>query len=150
MSLLATAGQVIGVAVVLASVGLSVSRRDPRLLVGLLMPGLGIPVLRGKLGIVPTIEAFDSATGIALPLDEGLDEVRAYTRQVGNVLKLAQALPSPTPLNEQTADSHRWQPLLDAIQSVRKPESDCLGRLRQTLDGAAASVPGLGSRGSGA
>lgn len=151
LSLLATAGQVIGVAVVLASVGLSVSRRDPRLLVGLLMPGLGIPVLRGKLGIVPTIEAFDSATGIALPLDEGLDEVRAYTRQVGNVLKLAQALPSPTPLNEQTADSHRWQPLLDAIQSVRKPESDCLGRLRQTLDGApGASVPGLGSRGSGA
>ncbi|UVL83774.1 DUF2235 domain-containing protein [Pseudomonas sp. B21-028] len=151
LSLLATAGQVIGVAVALAGVGLSVSRRDPRLLVGLLMPGLGIPVLRGKLGIVPTIEAFDSATGIVLPLVEGLDEVRAYTRQVGNVLKLAQALPSPTPLNEQTADSRGWQPLLDAIQSVRKPEGGWLGRLRQVRDDATkAPVPDPGGRGSGA
>ncbi|CDF94115.1 hypothetical protein BN844_4097 [Pseudomonas sp. SHC52] len=133
LSLLATAGQVIGVGVALASVGLSVSRRDPRVLVGLLMPGLGIPVFRGKLGIVPTIEAFDSDTGIALPLVEGLDEIRAYTRQIANVMKLVQALPSPTPLSEQT---------------MRKPESGWLGRLGQTLDDATrAPVPDLESRG---
>ncbi|WP_254704980.1 T6SS phospholipase effector Tle1-like catalytic domain-containing protein [Pseudomonas corrugata] len=133
LSLLATAGQVIGVAVALASVGLSVSRRDPRLLVGLLMPGLGIPLFRGKLGVAPTIEAFDSATGIALPLVEGLDEVRAYTRQVANVLKLAQAWSSSASLHEQSA---------------RKPESGWLGRLRQTLDDAIrAPVSDLENRG---
>jgi hypothetical protein len=151
LSLLATAGQVVGVAVALASIGLSISRRDPRLLVGLLMPGLGIPVFRGKLGVVPMIEAFDSVTGIALPMIEGLDEVRACTRKTGNVLKLAQALPLSASLDEQAAQSLGRQTLLGAIQSARTQESGRLGELRQTLDDATGNpVPGRGDRGSGA
>ena len=48
--LLASAGQVIGVAVTVGSIGLSIKRRDPRYLVGLVLPSLGIPIFRGKVG----------------------------------------------------------------------------------------------------
>lgn len=133
LSLLATAGQVVGVGVALASIGLSVSRRDPRLLAGLLIPGLGIPAYRGKLGVLPTVEAFDSITGIGLPMIEGLDEVRAYTRQTGNALKLAQALPLAPLLSEEGANTWRRQALLTAIQSARTQASDWAGPLKDRL-----------------
>ncbi|MBF3221272.1 DUF2235 domain-containing protein, partial [Pseudomonas aeruginosa] len=67
LSVLATAGRVVGVGVMLASVGLSVKRRDPRMLLGLFLPSLARPLLSGKVGL-PEISAFDPLTGIALPM----------------------------------------------------------------------------------
>lgn len=102
LSLLVTTQQVVGVALAVASVGLSVRRRDSRFLVGLILPSLGTPVFRGKVGF-PIISAFDSVTGRALPMLEGLASIRAYTKDPGSAVKAAQALPLPPMLTESTA-----------------------------------------------
>ncbi|ROM13068.1 hypothetical protein BK643_26155 [Pseudomonas protegens] len=117
LSLLATATRVIGVAVAVGSIGLSIKRRDPRLLVGLIIPSLGIPVLRGKAGL-PEIRAFDTVTGLALPMLEGMEALRVFTHDPGSVLKQAQALPMPAALNEQTATTDDLKTILKAAQAL--------------------------------
>ncbi|WP_248764432.1 MULTISPECIES: DUF2235 domain-containing protein [unclassified Pseudomonas] len=117
LSLLATAGQVIGVAVAVGSIGLSIKRRDPRYLVGLFLPSLGIPVFRGKVGM-PEISAFDSLTNLALPMLENVDSVREFTRDTGSVLKLAEALPLPPVLSEKNADTATLMEILKAQQAA--------------------------------
>ncbi|WP_426143732.1 T6SS phospholipase effector Tle1-like catalytic domain-containing protein [Pseudomonas sp. DWP3-1-2] len=117
LSLLATTGQVLGVALAVASVGLTVKRKDPRYLTGLVLPSLAIPAMRGKLG--PTqIIATDSLTGIALPMVEVPPPLRDFTRQPGAVARQAAALPLPPPLNEQTATTPELQQVLDAVHAA--------------------------------
>ncbi|MPQ71092.1 MULTISPECIES: DUF2235 domain-containing protein [unclassified Pseudomonas] len=120
LSLLATAGQVIGVAVAVGSIGLSIKRRDPRYLVGLFLPSLGIPVFRGKVGM-PEISAFDSLTNIALPMLSGLGAVREFTQDTGSVLKLAEALPLPPVLSEKNADT---APLMEVLKAQQAAEAE--------------------------
>ena len=117
LSLLATAGQVIGVAVAVGSIGLSIKRRDPRYLVGLFLPSLGIPVFRGKVDM-PQISAFDSLTNIALPMLKTVGAVREFTRDTGSVLKLAEALPLPPVLSEKNADTAPLMEILKAQQAA--------------------------------
>jgi hypothetical protein len=116
LSLLATAGQVLGVALAVASVGLSVKRQDPRYLIGLMLPSLGIPVLRGTLGQTEIV-AFDSLTGNALPMVEVPQPLREFTQQTGATAKLANALPLPAPLTEQNASTPELQQVLVAAQA---------------------------------
>lgn len=153
LSLLARAGQVIGVAIALASIGLSVKRRDPRYLIGLALPSLGIPVLRGKVGM-PEIQAFDSITGIALPMLEGVDAIRAFTKDTGNVVQLAKALPLPVPLTEQTADTPELKTIFKAAEAAKaikaaNDSGDMGGLLGQAMDmvGKSDPKPGLQSPG---
>ncbi len=138
LSLLARTGQVIGVGVALASIGLSVKRRDPRYLIGLALPSLGIPVLRGKVGM-PEIQAFDSVTGIALPMLEGVEAVRAFTKDTGSVVQLAKALPLPVPLTEQTANTPELQAIFKAAEAAKAVKAandsgDMSGLLGQAMD----------------
>ncbi|WP_324832516.1 T6SS phospholipase effector Tle1-like catalytic domain-containing protein [Pseudomonas saxonica] len=126
LSLLARAGQVVGVAVAIASVGLSIKRRDPRYLVGLLMPSLGLPVFRGKVG-APEFSAIDTLTGIALPMLEDTQGVRAFTQETGSKLKLLDSLPLPPALDETTATTPALQEVLAAAlaaAAVRKAEEE--------------------------
>jgi len=140
LSLLARAGQVIGVAVAVASIGLSIKRRDPRYLIGLALPSLGIPVLRGKVSLpeLPDIQAFDSLTGIALPMLQGMEAVRTFTKDTGSIVELAKALPLPEPLSEATANTPELQSILkaaDAAQALQdaKESKDISGLLAQAV-----------------
>ena len=126
LSLLARAGQVVGVAVAIASVGLSIKRRDPRYLVGLIIPSLGLPVFRGQVG-VPEFSAIDTLTGMALPMLEDTQGVRAFTQNTGSVLKLLDSLPLPPALDETTATTPALQTVLTAAlaaAAVRKAEEE--------------------------
>lgn len=122
LSLLVTTEQVVGVAIAVASIGLSIKRRDPRFLVGLILPSLGTPVFRGKVGF-PSISAFDSATGLALPMLEGLESIRSFTTDTGSAVKAAQALPAPPVLTEKTATTDHLAMLLKASQFMDMAES---------------------------
>ena len=117
LSLVVAGGQVIGVGLAVASVGLSVKRHDPRFLVGLILPTLGTPVFRGKVGL-PIISAFDTVTGRALPMLEGLETIRAYTKATGSVVKAVQALPVPPALTEENATTDE---LIAVLKGVPAP-----------------------------
>ncbi len=126
LSLLARAGQVVGVAVAIASVGLSIKRRDPRYLVGLIIPSLGLPVFRGKVG-APEFSAIDTLTGVALPMLEDTQGVRAFTQDTGSIVKLLDSLPLPPALDETTATTPALQTVLTAAlaaAAVRKAEEE--------------------------
>ncbi|UUY09486.1 DUF2235 domain-containing protein [Pseudomonas sp. J452] len=123
---LLTAGRVIGLAIAVGSIGLAVKRRDPRYLLGLILPTLGVPVIRGKLPMpessgqsLPQVSAFDPLTGIAYPMMEGIDHLRAYTREPGTVLREVAAMPLPQPLTEQTATTPELQTILKAAQAAK-------------------------------
>lgn len=123
---LLTAGRVIGLAIAVGSIGLAVKRRDPRYLLGLILPTLGVPVIRGKLPMpeasgqsLPQVSAFDPLTGIAYPMMEGIDHLRAYTREPGTVLRQVAAMPPPQPLTEQTATTPELQTILKAAQAAK-------------------------------
>lgn len=134
LSLLARAGQVVGVAVALASVGVSIKRRDPRFLVGLLIPSLGIPVFRGKVG-APEISAFDTLTGLALPMLEDKDGIRAFTQDTGSILKLLDTQPLPPVLDEHTATTPELQQILAvtrAAQAQRKAQEEAEAEANMT------------------
>ena len=102
LTLLVTTERVVGVAVAVASIGLSVKRHDPRFLMGLMIPTLGTPVFRGKVGF-PSISAFDTVTRRALPMVEGLTSIRAFSKDTASAVKAAQALPLAPLLSEATA-----------------------------------------------
>lgn len=153
LSLLARAGQFIGVAVFFGSIGLSIKRRDPRYLLGWVLPSLGTPVLRGKVGM-PEIQAFDTITGIALPMLEGVEAVRAFTKDTGSVVQLAKALPLPVPLTEQTATTPELQAVFKAAEAAKAVKAandsgDMGGLLGQAMDimDKGAPKPGLQSPG---
>lgn len=121
---LLTAGRVIGLAIAVGSIGLAVKRRDPRYLLGLILPTLGVPVLRGKLPMpdsqsLPQVSAFDPLTGIAYPMMGGIDHLRAYTREPGAVLRQVKAMPLPQPLTEQTATTPELKKIFQAAQAAK-------------------------------
>ena len=146
LSVLATAGRVIGVGIALASVGLTIKRRNPRYLLGLFLPSLATPILRGKAGIaeLPEVSAFDPLTGIALPMLEGMGAIRAFTKEPGSVVQLVSALPLPSPLTEKTANTPELQAILKAAETAQaieeaKKTKDATGLLEQAL--AALDAP---------
>lgn len=118
LSPLAKTGRVVGVGIALASIGLTIKRRDPRYLLGLSLPSLGTPVLRGKVGF-PQISAFDPLTGLALPMQAGLDAVRTFSKDTGNLNKLVDALPAPVELTELTATTPELKSILQAAQAAK-------------------------------
>ena len=121
LSLVVAAGQVVGVGLAVASVGLSVKRHDPRFLVGLIIPSLGTPVFRGKVGL-PIISAFDNVTGRVLPMLEGLESIRAYTKDPGSVVKAVQALPAPPALTEKNATTDNLIAMLKGVAAPRQAQ----------------------------
>lgn len=122
LSLLASAGRVIGLGIALASVGLSIKRKDPRMLLGLFLPSLARPVLSGKVGL-PEISAFDPLTGIALPVASNLDALRAFTKEPGDLVAKAAALPPLKPLTEANANTPALQKILVAHQALEAVEA---------------------------
>ncbi len=118
LSLLAKTGRVVGVGIALASIGLSIKRRDPRYLLGLNLPSLAIPVLRGKVGF-PEISAFDPQTGLALPMQAGLEAVRTFSKDTGSLNKLVDSLPAPVELTEQTATTPELKKIFQAAQAAK-------------------------------
>ena len=153
LSVLATAGRVVGVGVMLASVGLSVKRRDPRMLLGLFLPSLARPLLSGKVGL-PEISAFDPLTGIALPMVGGaaLDNLRAFTREPGDKVEQIGQLPPPPPLAVAAVQSPALQQVLLAQQTVEALKARDLGSLaglvaKAELTQAPAAAAGLARRG---
>lgn len=124
MTPLLAAGRVIGLAIAVGSIGLTVKRRDPRYLLGLMLPTLGVPVIRGKLPIpdsqsLPTVSAFDPLTGIAYPMMQGIEHLRAYTREPGSVLRLIEAMPLPQPLTEESANTPELKAIFQAAQAAK-------------------------------
>ncbi|MHB9798104.1 T6SS phospholipase effector Tle1-like catalytic domain-containing protein [Pseudomonas sp. MT3] len=117
LSLLARGMQVVGVGIALASIGLSVKRRNPKYLVGLFLPSLGIPVMRGKVGF-PEISAFDPLTGLALPMVEVASELRAFSKDTSTAQQMAAALPAPVALTAATAVTPALQEILKAHQQA--------------------------------
>ena len=137
LSLLVTAERVVGVALAVASVGLTIKRRDPRFLVGLILPSLGTPVFRGKVGF-PSISAFDRVTGLALPMLDGLESIRTFTADTGSLSKAAQALPVPPVLTEKTATTDDLIAILKASQAVNATAPTASANL---LAGTLAQTP---------
>ncbi|AZD51600.1 T6SS phospholipase effector Tle1-like catalytic domain-containing protein [Pseudomonas chlororaphis] len=125
LSLLAKAGRVIGIGLAVASVGLSIKKKDPRMLLGLFLPSLARPVLAGKVGVpdLPEISAFDPLTGIALPMMSNLDSLRAFTKAPGDLTAKVAALPPLLPLNEATANTPALQKILVAHQALEAVEA---------------------------
>ncbi|WPX62641.1 DUF2235 domain-containing protein [Pseudomonas sp. MH10] len=123
LSLIARSGQVIGVGIALASVGLSIKRNDPRYLIGLIIPSLGIPAFRGKLNALatPEVRAFDPVTNIDLPMQD-VGALRTFTKNTGDVLKLAKALPLPEALSDETATTPKLKALLKAQKTAKVAE----------------------------
>lgn len=68
---------------------------------------------------LPQVSAFDPLTGIAYPMMEGIDHLRAYTREPGTVLRQVAAMPLPQPLTEQTATTPELQTILKAAQAAK-------------------------------
>ncbi|MFJ4251605.1 T6SS phospholipase effector Tle1-like catalytic domain-containing protein [Pseudomonas sp. NPDC089741] len=122
LSLLATAGRVVGVGIALASVGLSIKKKDPRMLLGLFLPSLARPVLSGKVGL-PEISAFDPLTGIAIPVASNLDALRSFTKAPGDMVAKVAALPPLKPLSEATANTPALQKILVAHQAVEAADA---------------------------
>lgn len=118
LSLLAKTGRVVGVGIALASIGLTIKRRDPRYLLGLSLPSLGTPILRGKTGF-PQISAFDPLTGLALPMQTRLDAVRTFSKDIGSLNKLVDTLPAPVELTELTATTPELKTILQAAQAAK-------------------------------
>ncbi|WP_371230644.1 DUF2235 domain-containing protein [Pseudomonas sp. QE6] len=139
LSLLARGMQVVGVGIALASIGLSVKRRNPKYLVGLFLPSLGIPVMRGKVGF-PEISAFDSLTGLALPMVEVASELRAFSKDTAPAQKLAAALPLPEPLSAATAVTPTLQTILQAHEAANERAAQSLG----AVDDAGKTTEGAG------
>ena len=128
LTLLVTTERVVGVALSVASVGLSVKRHDPRFLVGLMIPTLGTPVFRGKVGF-PSISAFDTVTRRALPMVEGLTSIRAFSKDTASAVKAAQALPLAPLLSEATATTEDLIAILKGEPAeIPVPSSDELAR----------------------
>ncbi|WP_414890608.1 T6SS phospholipase effector Tle1-like catalytic domain-containing protein [Pseudomonas chlororaphis] len=125
LSLLATAGRVIGLGIAMASVGLSIKKKDPRMLLGLFLPSLALPVLSGKVGLpdLPEVSAFDPLTGIALPMMSNLDSLRAFTKAPGDLTAKVAALPPLLPLSEATANTPALQKILVAHQALEAVEA---------------------------
>lgn len=127
MTPLLTATRVVGLAIAVGSVGLAVKRRDPRYLLGLILPTLAVPVIRGKLPMldttsllsVPQISAFDPLTGLAYPMMSGIDNLRAYTREPGSLVQMIDAMPAPQPLTELTATTPELKSILQAAQAAK-------------------------------
>ena len=117
LSLLVNVGRVVGVALAVASVGLTIRRQNPRYLVGLILPSLGTPVLRGKVEF-PFINAFDTVTRLSLPMIENIETVCAFTKNTGDAVKAAQALPVPPALTEKTATTDNLIAILKAAQAL--------------------------------
>ncbi|TBU76578.1 Rhs element Vgr protein [Pseudomonas daroniae] len=141
LSVLAKGGRVVGVGIALASVGLSVKKRNPRYLLGLFLPSLATPVLTGRPGLpdFPEISAFDPLTGIALPMMQGMEAVRAFTQNPGDILAMLDAMPLPVPLTEQTAITPDLQTIFKAAEAAKavkttKDSGDMSGLLGQAMD----------------
>ena len=141
LSVLANAGRVVGVGIALASVGLSIKKRNPRYLLGLFLPSLATPVLTGRPGLptFPEISAYDPLTGIALPMMEGMEAVRAFTRNPGDVVALLNTMPPPVPLTEQTANTPELQTIFKAAEAAKAVKAandsgDMSGLLGQAMD----------------
>lgn len=156
LSVLATAGRVVGVGIALASVGLSVKKRNPRYLLGLFLPSLATPVLAGRVGLpdFPEISAFDPLTGIALPMMDGVQSLRAFTQNPGDVVAKLSSMPLPVPLTEQTAITPDLQTIFKAAEAAKavkaaKESGDMSGLLGQAMDlmGKDDPKPGLQSPG---
>lgn len=152
LSVLATAGRVVGVGIALASVGLSVKKRNPRYLIGLFLPSLATPVLTGRPGLpaFPEIKAFDPLTGIALPMMDGVQSLRAFTQNPGDVVAKLSSMPLPIPLTEQTAITPDLQTIFKAAEAAKaakaaKDSGDISGLLGQAMDlvGKDDPKPGL-------
>ena len=85
LSPLMIAGRVVGLAVTLGSVGFAIKRKDPRYLLGLILPSLGLPVLSGRgwpqwpAGALPELSFTDPLSGAALPMAELDPALRAFS-----------------------------------------------------------------------
>lgn len=131
LSLLATAGRVVGVGIALASIGLSIKKKDPRMLLGLFLPSLARPVLSGKVGL-PEISAFDPLTGVALPMLTNLDSLRSFTKEPGDMVAKVAALPALQPLTAANANTPALQKILvahQAVEAARKKDASALASL---------------------
>jgi len=139
LSLLATAGRVIGLGIAVASVGLSIKKKDPRMLLGLFLPSLALPVLSGKVGVgiseLPQISAFDPLTGIALPMLDSLNSLREFTKEPGDMVAKVAALPPLKPLTAATANTPALQKILvahqalEAVEAARKKDAGALASM---------------------
>ncbi|WP_322979888.1 DUF2235 domain-containing protein [Pseudomonas sp. C11] len=148
LSVLANAGRVVGMGIALASIGLSIKKRNPRYLLGLFLPSLATPVLTGRPGLpaFPEISAFDPLTGIALPMMEGMEAVRAFTQKPGDVVAMLNTMPLPVPLTEQTATTPELQAVFKAAETAKaikaaNDSGDMSGLLGQAMDMVGKSDP---------
>lgn len=121
LSLVATAGRVIGIGIAVASIGLSIKKRDPRMLLAFPLMNVARPILTGK-GL-PEISAFDPLTGIAIPVASNLDALRSFTKAPGDMVAKVAALPPLKPLSEATANTPALQKILVAHQAVEAAEA---------------------------
>ncbi|AUG43943.1 Rhs element Vgr protein [Pseudomonas chlororaphis] len=122
LSPIVTAGRVIGLGIAVASIGLSIKKRDPRMLLALPLMTAVSPILTGKVSL-PEISAFDPVTGIALPMMNNLDSLRAFTKTPGDVTAKVAALPPLLPLSEATANTPALQKILVAHQALEAVEA---------------------------
>lgn len=141
MTPLLTATRVVGLAIAVASVGLAVKRRNPRYLLGLILPTLAVPVIRGKLPMpdmalpsLPQVSAFDPLTGIAYPMMSGIDTLRAYTREPGTAVQLIEAMPAPQALSEATATTPELKAIFQAAQAANAVNETKEGNPLDILD----------------
>ncbi|WP_145316804.1 DUF2235 domain-containing protein [Pseudomonas sp. SJZ080] len=122
LSLVATAGRVIGIGIAVASIGLSIKKRDPRMLLALPLMNVARPILTGKVGL-PEISAFDPLTGIAIPMLDNLDSLRTFTKAPGDLVAKVAALPPLKPLTEANANTPALQKILVAHQALEAVEA---------------------------
>ncbi|MDY7559048.1 hypothetical protein QN382_17090 [Pseudomonas sp. 10B1] len=84
------------------------------------IPSLGITAFRGKLNLLdtPEVRAVDPVTKIDLPMQD-VGALRTFTKNTGDVLRLAKALPLPDALSEETATTPELKTLLNAHKTAK-------------------------------
>ncbi|MCY1310882.1 hypothetical protein D9M70_611230 [compost metagenome] len=91
--------------------------------------------------------AFDTLTGLALPMLDVAEAVRAFSSDSTPALELAAALPAPQPLTAETANTPALQAILKAHQAAAAAKAATASGGWRALAGAA--LESLGETGAG-
>lgn len=105
--------KIIGLAVVTASITLSIKRKNPKYLALLLAPTLFNPLFRGRLSLPypdflerssgPVLSYIDEASGLVLPMLDGAKEAMTYTTSMSSAMAKIATLPEPVTLTAENA-----------------------------------------------
>ena len=150
--------KIIGLAVVTASITLSIKRKNPKYLALLMAPTLFNPLFRGRLSLPypeflqrsagPELSYLDTATGFVLPMVEGAKQAMTYTTSMSSAMAKIETLPEPLVLTADNASSiPNGEQMLQANEQVKAKKSADIASAFAGLFGA-EEVPAVDKKSS--